>query len=191
MNRRACETWLPVFRCPSNTAPGQLNVNGIPKRVPSNYLASVSGLIRRESGECPCAGDLDVDGFFQPIQGRPFAHVLDGLSHTIAVGEAQFRFAPARRGSPGCAAIHRPLVYRHSRRRDERVFRGGWQHWRAPNHFPNAVGVAFVDELELSFGSHHPSIVQVVFVDGHVESIMETIDQKVWNAMGTRAHGEP
>jgi type II secretory pathway pseudopilin PulG len=41
--------------------------------------------------------------------------------------------------------------------------------------------------LQLSFGSSHPGIVQMVYVDGHVESIQVDIDPQVWSDMGTRA----
>jgi prepilin-type processing-associated H-X9-DG protein len=39
-------------------------------------------------------------------------------------------------------------------------------------------------------GSRHPGIVQTVFVDGHVQSVRETISLPAWRAMGTRAGGE-
>ena len=41
--------------------------------------------------------------------------------------------------------------------------------------------------LQLSFGSAHPGIVQMIFVDGHSESISEDIDKQVWSDYGTRA----
>jgi prepilin-type N-terminal cleavage/methylation domain-containing protein/prepilin-type processing-associated H-X9-DG protein len=41
--------------------------------------------------------------------------------------------------------------------------------------------------LQLSFGSAHPGVVQMVYVDGHVDSISADIDKQVWSDMGTRA----
>jgi prepilin-type N-terminal cleavage/methylation domain-containing protein/prepilin-type processing-associated H-X9-DG protein len=41
--------------------------------------------------------------------------------------------------------------------------------------------------LQLSFSSAHPGGVQMAFVDGHVETIDETVDKQVWSDMGTRA----
>ena len=41
--------------------------------------------------------------------------------------------------------------------------------------------------LQISFGSEHSGIAQVVFVDGHVEGIQEDIDPLVWSDMGSRA----
>ncbi len=41
--------------------------------------------------------------------------------------------------------------------------------------------------LQLSFGSKHPGIVQMAYVDGHIESINEDIDAQIWSDLGTRA----
>jgi hypothetical protein len=41
--------------------------------------------------------------------------------------------------------------------------------------------------LQLSFGSNHSGIVQMVFCDGHIEAIEENIDRQPWSDFGTRA----
>jgi prepilin-type processing-associated H-X9-DG protein len=41
--------------------------------------------------------------------------------------------------------------------------------------------------LQLSFGSNHSGITQMAFCDGHVESVPEDIDARVWSEYGTRA----
>jgi prepilin-type N-terminal cleavage/methylation domain-containing protein len=41
--------------------------------------------------------------------------------------------------------------------------------------------------LQLCFGSVHPGIVQMTYVDGHVESIASDVDKQVWSDYGTRA----
>lgn len=41
--------------------------------------------------------------------------------------------------------------------------------------------------LQLSFGSAHTGVTQMVFCDGHIETIEEGIDKKVWSDYGTRA----
>lgn len=41
--------------------------------------------------------------------------------------------------------------------------------------------------LQLAFGSEHPGMAQVVFCDGHVESIQDEIDATAWSDYGTRA----
>jgi len=49
---------------------------------------------------------------------------------------------------------------------------------------------AFIEDIELGYGSHHASIVQAVFADGHVQVISESISPIVWSAIGTRSGGE-
>lgn len=41
--------------------------------------------------------------------------------------------------------------------------------------------------LQLSFGSRHSGIAQMVFCDGHVEGVSDDIDKQVWSDYGTRA----
>lgn len=189
-NERACGTYLSVFRCPSSDAPRQLNANGIPHRVPSSYLACVSGRIRRESGECPCAGDAIVDGMFGANQGTAFSEILDGLSHTLAFGETLFQYTNhgADHHSVGQFIDHWYIgtVDAPGNEASEAVGSTGVP----PNHFPDAVGKAFVDELELAFASRHQGVVLSAFADGHVRAISKAIDLQVWNGLGTRADQE-
>ena len=46
-------------------------------------------------------------------------------------------------------------------------------------------------QLQISFSSLHPGVVQMSFVDGHVEAIAEDIDPQAWSDYGTRASQEP
>jgi prepilin-type N-terminal cleavage/methylation domain-containing protein/prepilin-type processing-associated H-X9-DG protein len=41
--------------------------------------------------------------------------------------------------------------------------------------------------LQLAFGSKHNGITQMVFCDGHVESVTDDIDKQIWSDYGTRA----
>lgn len=41
--------------------------------------------------------------------------------------------------------------------------------------------------LQLSFGSEHPGVVQMVFCDGHVSGLTEDTDARVWSDYGTRS----
>ena len=41
--------------------------------------------------------------------------------------------------------------------------------------------------LQLSFGSDHAGVVQMIYVDGHVEQIQDDIDLSVWSDLGSRA----
>jgi prepilin-type N-terminal cleavage/methylation domain-containing protein/prepilin-type processing-associated H-X9-DG protein len=42
-------------------------------------------------------------------------------------------------------------------------------------------------KVQLSFGSKHPGMTQMVFCDAHVESVVEDIDKQTWSDYGTRA----
>jgi hypothetical protein len=52
----------------------------------------------------------------------------------------------------------------------------------------NAAGVHISD---LSFGSYHPGIAQFVMGDGAVKQVPETIDLRVYHALGGRNEGSP
>jgi prepilin-type N-terminal cleavage/methylation domain-containing protein/prepilin-type processing-associated H-X9-DG protein len=41
--------------------------------------------------------------------------------------------------------------------------------------------------LQLSFSSRHPGVVQMAFVDGHVDAVSDDIEKQVWSDYGTRA----
>jgi prepilin-type processing-associated H-X9-DG protein len=57
----------------------------------------------------------------------------------------------------------------------------------AVNSFARDV---FVDEKELDFSSRHPGGAHVLFADGAVAFIAESIRRETWSAMGTRAGGD-
>ena len=41
--------------------------------------------------------------------------------------------------------------------------------------------------MQLAFGSDHPGMCHMLFLDGHVEQIQEDVDPLIWSAYGTRA----
>lgn len=187
-NERACATYLPVYRCPSSTAPEHIEVQGIPERVPCTYLASASGTVARESGPPPLVGAPDSDGVFFVNSHVRVADIRDGTSSTVAVGEAMFRVDVRGPDHTGITQIV--------------------DHWYigTPEGHTNEISEAlgstavainsvslsdpFIDEKELSFSSRHRSGAQMLFADGHVSFISETIDRDTWSALGTRAGSE-
>lgn len=46
-------------------------------------------------------------------------------------------------------------------------------------------------EIEIEFSSGHPAGINAGFVDGHVETISNSIDLTAWSAIGTQGLGEP
>jgi prepilin-type N-terminal cleavage/methylation domain-containing protein/prepilin-type processing-associated H-X9-DG protein len=187
-NERACGVYLPVYRCPSSTAPEHVDLQGIVDRVPCTYLACSSGTAARESGPPPLAGQPDSDGVFFADSRVRVADIRDGTSSTVAIGEALFR-----------TDVHGPDHYGIVQIVD---------HWYigTPEGFDNEISEAlgstaaainsveiddlFVDEKELCFSSYHPGGAQLAFADGHVSLVSETIDRHTWSALGTRAGRE-
>lgn len=69
--------------------------------------------------------------------------------------------------------------------------RSGFDHHTAPNSptclfDPNHL----IDERIVPTSSMHPGGVQILFADGHVRFIKNTIDSSLWRSLGTRAGGE-
>lgn len=133
------------------------------------YLGVFSGTAVAETNFVP-------DGFYST---RDFRLVHDGTSHTAAVGDALFDLS-----------VKGPS--------DDVV-----DHWNDPitelSHWLGSTGVpinalkrpsATFEEKEIAFGSRHPGGINVVFVDGHVTMIRDSIGREVWSALGTQAGGD-
>ncbi len=133
------------------------------------YLGVFSGTAVSETNFVP-------DGFYST---RDFRLVHDGTSHTAAVADALFDLSV--KGPNGDVVDHwtNPITE--------------LSHWLGSTGVPiNALkrpGSTF-DEQEISFGSRHPGGINVVFVDGHVTMIRDTIGRDVWSAVGTQAGGD-
>ena len=184
---KACATYLPVFRCPSSTAPRHLTAQGITDRVPSNYLACTSGTVTRESGPPPLAGQADSNGMFYVNSETRLADIVDGSSNTVAVGETVFIFRAHGADHTGMSQYLDHWYIGTAEGRDNEISELLGSTGVAVNSFSREV---FVDEQELDFSSRHPGGAQIVLADGAVAFIAETIDRDTWRAMGTRAGTE-
>ncbi len=183
-NATACATVLSVFRCPSRSAPDQLDAQGIDLRVPCNYIASSSGTTARESGPPPLVGRFNSDGMFFVNSQVRIAEVRDGTSNTVAIGEAVFRFEPSGADHTGVNQFIDHWYIGTPEGAGNEVSEGmGTTAAPVNAHKDKSL---FVDERELGFGSWHPGGAQVVFADGHVEFISDSIDRETWHALGTR-----
>lgn len=189
-NERACGTRVGYFQCPSAAVPQHLDAQGVPGRVPCSYSVCASGLVRRESGPGPRAGDRELDGPLLRDRGLPLSAIGDGLSQTVLLGETLFDMSPQGLDATG-----------------QNQFADHWYFGTGDDPSDNeasevvassAVEVnallrspaSFVDERELCFASHHPGGAQTVCGDGHIEWIAEQIDARVWSAYGTRDLGD-
>ena len=186
-NAQACRSLIRLLRCPSSTAPQHVTAQGIDGRVPCNYLACTSGTVVRESGPEPLAGRPDADGVFFTNSGIRQADILDGSSSTILAGETVFIF---REHGPDHSGMNQFLDHWYGgtlEGRDNEISESMGSTGVAINSFRLPV---FVDEKELDFSSRHPGGAQVVFADGAVRFLTETIDRRTWSALGTRHGGE-
>lgn len=196
-NAKACETWIPIFQCPSSAVETrEYDVQGFKSRSPSNYLGCASGLITRESGDAPWLLSERLDGVLHRNSRMRFASILDGTSHTVLVAEA----------------LHDYSFWGDNHDGYQQVV----DHWYigSNNITPHApcgqiknegsealgsTGVAInafkdksnnIDEVEMSFSSRHFGGIQAVYIDGHVSFINATIKRSIWSAMGTVAYGD-
>jgi hypothetical protein len=119
---------------------------------------------------------LDNTGMFYYRSQIMPAHVRDGLSHTILVGET---------------------IDGHTKEGNNIwSFGNRFELLRATSNPPNTPpGTGIVLELygfkaNGAFQSMHPGIVMFAFGDGHVDTISENIDLPTYKALSTRAGAE-
>ena len=206
-NAAALAAWIALLQCPSSGLP-PTQWDGVMAcvRTPCSYLACASGSNNRESGTLPWCGmnawrDPQTgatypasDGvFYLNSRTRP-AEIVDGLSHTLLVGET--------------------LPDQNVQADD---YAGNWQkvdHWfigsselfeySALSEFGSAENSECLgstacpinalddpslpmNDRELSYGSRHVRGVNLGLADGQVRFVSSAIDRPVWQALGTRA----
>jgi prepilin-type N-terminal cleavage/methylation domain-containing protein/prepilin-type processing-associated H-X9-DG protein len=187
-NVNAMRTSLSVFRCPSADAPTTYDqiVNG---RIPCTYLGCASGLVQSETGTGPLIDQTRLDGSLYSHSRLKHRDFTDGLSQTILIGETLFLpgvSGPDHDGNP--QIIDHWMIGTPGMGNSEMseaigstaIAINSWK--RRPQ--------AFIEEIELGFASRHTQLVQAVFLDGHVQSISDSISRSVWSAVGTRANSD-
>lgn len=195
-NARACQTYLPVFRCPSSNSPTRSNDQGVPNRVPSNYLAVGSGTDTRESADAQDhLGRPRRNGIMYRDSNTRMASITDGTSNTVAIGEALFRFDINGLDLDGRSF----QVVDHWYIGSDGVGPPRRNGTREVSEALGSTGVPinclfrddfWVDAKEMCFSSLHTGGAQFVFADGHSRFISENIDTAVYSAIGTINQGE-
>lgn len=228
-NLYVCEQSVSAFKCPSSAFPANVaDISGdnwiVQKRASSNYLGCVSGKLtndrRRQSVSLPWGGTgnteviSDLDGIYiqkinsQRIKfngktygliGAKMASVTDGLSNTIALGEAE----PDLRVVPEMGVIRENNASMMGRK-DHWPFGGDdadtnnqgdmSEHLGSTgvpmNLKPVAPGTAAYAAYEISFGSKHTGGANFGMGDGSVRFISQNVEAITYSELGTRNGGE-
>ena len=197
-NEAACAVQLEIFQCPSRRAPNLVaEGQGIPNRVPCNYLACASGTSVTESGARPYVGDPDVsDGMLYENSEVGFHSVTDGSSNTVLLGEAVFDFTLF-----GPDNVNQQEVVDHWYIGTDFLSADPWDDSGDLSEAIGSTGCPLnaefdpnmnssFDEVELSFSSRHPGGAQLAFADGHARFVPETLDRETFSQIGTRNGGE-
>jgi prepilin-type N-terminal cleavage/methylation domain-containing protein/prepilin-type processing-associated H-X9-DG protein len=200
-NTTAMATHVALFLCPSDGAPAPAADSG-----PTNYTFC--------TGDGSRGGDAtEADGAF--ILGRPqsVASVLDGTSQTAAASEQLLgiagpysQTAPTPVPSPWIRAMARVaagpltdsacavagsgwLLNKGSGWWDGNYQNTLYNHYLAPNaKIPDCI--VYHNPGWKAARSFHPGIVNLLYCDGHVSAIKDSIDLRIWQSIATRAAGE-
>lgn len=171
---------LKVFLCPSDQHIGTFAVADVGISVAhANYVAMFG---TDEVCEDPDAGN----GIFYRNSRISVLDITDGTSNTLMVGERSSNLALATWSGAVTGASVPPRRPSSLGPEGAGVLVLGHTGTAAEGHTPNS-SQCHVDD----FWSRHPQGVNFLFADGSVRVINNTIQPVVWEALGTRAGGEP
>jgi prepilin-type N-terminal cleavage/methylation domain-containing protein/prepilin-type processing-associated H-X9-DG protein len=200
-NAKAAETQIPCFLCPSDRGyvPGQ-------SFGPSNYVGN-TGTGTVLFGHLKTGGD----GVLFDGSKISYRQITDGTSHTAAFSES---LLGDNQPSIGTVPLNRQLhVLELSGGSDTTDMACGagvgvWSSIRSAkwinghygdtlyNHYypPNApqwdCGNGSHNKALVSARSAHSGGVQVLFCDGHLDFVQNSVDMNIWRAFATRAKDE-
>lgn len=166
----AVGTPSPVFFCPTRRSPSTAI-------YPDNYQPPITGGLLTRALCDYAASNREETGVMQRFRPRNLADIVDGTSHTLAVGEKRLNLAllgqPQDDDNEGYTAGWNEDTIRRTDRPP------------SPDHnSPTGTG----DRL---FGSSHPGALHVVLLDGSVRRVAYTVDAVAFERLGNRSDGEP
>jgi prepilin-type N-terminal cleavage/methylation domain-containing protein len=178
-HKEARETYIPIYRCPSDTGGRSFRLPAGPMPAPNystgyndtevpaaNYIG-VFGTIQMLQA-CGGGGDCIGNGTLVFRKGFRLADLLDGTSQTFVVGERHSKHSPSTWLGVLAGAAHAP----------GRITAVATT---PPN---SAQGAPF------NFSSYHPAGTNFLAADGSVHLVVETIDMQTYRALCTRAEGD-
>ncbi len=198
-NQAACETVIPVFRCPSMPLEEHIDYNGIEKRVPASYRGNAgSESSSDDTSTIVIPGtksleNLSQNGIFYACSTVRFRDVTDGTSNTLLVGES--RPDPAfHKDGQGMDFWYIGSPQIDPCRCDGSTGGTEFSEFVGSTLAPMSALLKFPGMhgrlMELSFGSYHPGGAQFVMGDGNVRFVADTIDADLFTALGSRNGGE-
>lgn len=203
-NRDACETPLPLMRCPSLPVAEHISYNGIAGRVPASYRVVSGALVSSDNtstrvgyaatpaGKTTSFQMNQLDGTFYVCSATRYGEIADGLSQTAFVGESMTdpRFTKDGQGMDFWT-IGSPQV-------DPCSCSGG-----GGTEASEAAGSMFVPLnarlrepglsgvlMEVAFGSYHTGGGMFAMGDGSVAFVADSTDVAVYRARGSRSGSE-
>ncbi|GAB6166205.1 DUF1559 domain-containing protein [Thermostilla marina] len=198
-NQVACETIIPVYRCPSMPIEDHFDNSGIDRRVPCSYRGNAGSTASSDDTSTivipgtKSLENLDQDGYFYACSSVRFGDVTDGTSNTIMIGESRTDPTFVKDGQG------MDFWYIGSPQIDPCQCTGS----SSGTEFSEFVGTtlapinAFVNHpeihgrlMELSFGSYHVGGAEFLMGDGTVRFIGDTIDGDTYQSLGSRNGNE-
>lgn len=205
---------VEVYQCPSEIKSELRMKNGRPAHYPLNYGANVGTWMVYD----PPRASVGNDGAFQPEVRLRASDFYDGLSNTVAYAEVKaynpyFRNAghanPAFPTDGDLCSLGGDFKTStgHTEWVDGRAHQAGVTAGFQPNteHLCQVNGQTYdVDWTNMQEGksatvktyavvtsrSYHPSVVQVVRMDGSTHVVSDNIELSIWRALFTRAGAE-
>jgi hypothetical protein len=147
-------------------------INSLPGSV-GDYAACI-GAFGIDYSEFSDSSFNEPDGAFRAVNGVRLAEITDGLTNTLMVGEKHVPANSFLTYPWDCSLYdgHNPICSTRA---------GGPE-------FPIASSPT---DPGWKFGSAHPGIVQFVFCDGSVRSLMKSIDPSTLGLLAQRNDGQP
>jgi prepilin-type N-terminal cleavage/methylation domain-containing protein/prepilin-type processing-associated H-X9-DG protein len=204
-NNTVMMTAVSGFICPSDLSDPLPALGG-----QTNYMANMGSGIVWQSAIGPNAGLPQPNGVFYGNSATTFAAITDGLSNTTFYSErvladgnnaivspiADVFFSPLSPTTPDQAMQMCLAVDIYDLNNQFPLFMGA--PWLCGQHIflhvtpPDTRSCGFFIALRavMPASSHHPGGVNVLFGDGSVKFVKDSVNLQAWRGLGTRSGGE-